>query len=144
MPRVIGDLPLVKMWGFMYDQEMKGINVHGDEAAVNVNFWLTPDDANLDQESGGLVVYDAEAPLSWSFAEYNRYETPDKIEQFLRESKAKAVTVPHRQNRAVIFDSDLFHATMPFRFKPGYENRRVNVTLLYGQRGDQQKYARRS
>jgi hypothetical protein len=33
----------------------------------------------------------------------------------------------------VIFDSTLFHATDAFRFAPGYENRRVNVTLLFGE-----------
>jgi hypothetical protein len=31
-------------------------------AAVNVNFWITPDDANLDEKSRGLVVYDVDAP----------------------------------------------------------------------------------
>jgi hypothetical protein len=42
--------------------------------------------------------------------------------------------VPYRANRAVIFDSDLFHETDVIHFKPGYENRRINVTLLYGRR----------
>ena len=31
-----------------------------------------------------------------------------------------------------MFDSDLFHATDTIRFKPGYENRRINFTVLYG------------
>jgi hypothetical protein len=31
--------------------------VHADSAAVNVNIWITDDEANLDQNSGGLVVY---------------------------------------------------------------------------------------
>ena len=44
------------------------------------------------------------------------------------------VNVPYRQNRAVIFNSDLFHATAPLDFKPGYANRRVNVTMLFGRR----------
>ena len=48
---------------------------------------------------------------------------------------ATSVTVPYRANRAVIFDSDLFHETDTIRFKDGYENRRINVTLLYGRRG---------
>jgi len=45
--------------------------------------------------------------------------------------------VPYRANRAVIFDSDLFHETDVIRFKPGYENRRINVTLLFGRRQTQ-------
>lgn len=36
---------------------MDGIRVHADVASVNLNFWVTPDDANLDPSSGGLVVY---------------------------------------------------------------------------------------
>ena len=35
---------------------------------------------------------------------------------------------------AVVFDSDLFHETDTIHFKPGYENRRINVTLLFGRR----------
>jgi hypothetical protein len=33
-----------------------------------------------------------------------------------------------------MFDSDLFHKTDTIRFKPGYRNRRINITLLYGRR----------
>ena len=42
--------------------------------------------------------------------------------------------IGYRCNRAVIFVSDQYHETEPFRFKPGYEHRRVNLTLLYGDR----------
>ena len=40
--------------------------------------------------------------------------------------------MPHRSNRAVLFNSTLFHETDTIRFKEGYENRRVNVTYLFG------------
>ena len=30
---------------------------------------------------------------------------------------------------------DLFHETDRFHFKPGYKNRRINITLLFGKRG---------
>lgn len=36
---------------------MDGITIHADSASVNLNFWVTPDEANLDPTSGGLVVY---------------------------------------------------------------------------------------
>ena len=54
--------------------------------------------------------------------------------QFLADSGASSLRIPYRCNRAAIFDSDLFHRTDDFRFRPGYANRRVNVTLLYGER----------
>ena len=99
---------------------------------MNVNFWITPDEANLDPEHGGLVVWDKAAPLDWDFDTFNRDE--DAIRDFLEKSGAQAVTIPYRANRAVIFDSDLFHQTDAIRFKPGYTDRRINVTLLYGDR----------
>jgi Tfp pilus assembly protein PilF len=124
--------PLLYMWGFKYDSQLTGINIHADEAAVNVNFWLTPDEANLDPESGGLVIWDVTAPLDWDFAKFNS-DTP-AIRDFLAKAGAKAVRVPYRANRAVIFDSDLFHETDTIRFKDGYLNRRINVTMLFGRR----------
>ena len=42
--------------------------------------------------------------------------------------------VPHRQNRCVIFNSNLFHRTATLSFKPGYRTRRINLTLLFGTR----------
>jgi hypothetical protein len=81
---------------------------------------------------GGLVIWDIAAPLDWDFSKYNNNETA--IRRFLAERGASSVTVPYRENRAVIFDSDLFHETDSTAFKNGYTNRRMNITLLYGRR----------
>jgi hypothetical protein len=97
-----------------------------------VNFWITPDEANLDPAHGGLVIWDKPAPLDWDFAKYN--VDPQTGRAFLERQGAKAITVPYRANRAVIFDSDLFHETDAIHFAPGYCNRRINLTLLYGRR----------
>ena len=132
LPQVIGDLPLAKFWAFKYDHALQGINAHADAARVNVNFWLTPDDANLDPESGGLMVWNTHVPRDWAFHAYNN--DPDGLMRRIDEIGAKPVNVPHRQNRAVLFDSDLIHATAPLNFRPGYRNRRINVTLLFGNR----------
>lgn len=134
LPRVIGQrYPLRQLWGFKNGYNLPGDSTtHADFAAVNVNFWITPDDANLDETSGGLVVYGVDAPSHWDFDMYN--SRPDVIKPFLRQQQARAITIPYRQNRAIIFNSDLFHATAELKFKPGYENRRVNVTMLYGDR----------
>jgi tetratricopeptide (TPR) repeat protein len=125
--------PLRYHWAFKYDSSLDGIGIHADEAAVNVNFWITPDAANLDPDHGGLVIWDKAAPLEWDFAKYNADE--GAAYDFLAQSGAKPITVPYRANRAVIFDSNLFHKTDIIRFAPGYENRRINIALLYGRRG---------
>ncbi|MBL8623415.1 MAG: hypothetical protein JNK64_19030 [Myxococcales bacterium] len=134
LPAVIGArYPLRQLWGFKYDHTLPAdATTHADFAAVNVNFWLTPETANLDDGSGGLIVYEADAPPEWDFHTYNG--DPALIHDYLRRQRARRVRIPYRANRAIIFNSDLFHATDAVRFRPGYVDRRVNITMLYGQR----------
>jgi len=133
LPDIFYDHPLKYMWAYKYDSDSNfgGINLHADEAAVNVNLWLTPKDANLDPNSGGLIIYTIKPPNDWDFELYNR-DTEFVYEQLLRPSGFANMTVPYRENRAVIFDSALFHTTDNFTFRKGYQNRRINLTLLYG------------
>jgi tetratricopeptide (TPR) repeat protein len=133
MPQLLGPHPLRQLWAYKYDSTLTGIGPHADEAAVNVNFWITPDSANLDPQTGGLVVWRKTAPLHWRFEDYNRH--PDKLMDWVRASGAQEQVVPYRCNRAVIFDSNLVHRTADLHFKPGYENRRINITMLFGTRG---------
>ena len=133
-PRIFQHHQLVQAWAFKHDSALRGLNMHADAAAVNVNFWITPDKANRNLDNGGLVVWDKEAPDDWDFAEYNNDKNKHKIQDFLEKSGAKPITIPHRQNRAVIFNSNLFHETDVIDFHDNYESRRINVTLLYGHR----------
>ena len=136
MPDIFKDYPLLQLWAFKYDTQLDGIDLHADIAKVNVNFWITPDDANLDPDGGGLLLWDKKAPPEWGIDEFNTSSADGqaKIRAWLDEQGAQVVKVPYRENRAVIFDSDLFHRTDALRFKPGYENRRINVTMLFGRR----------
>ena len=133
-PSIFHAHPLHYLWAYKYDSQLTGIRIHADQAAVNVNFWITPDDANLDADHGGLVVWDKSAPLDWQLTKYNGDEAASR--EFLAKAGAKPITIPYRANRAVVFDSDLFHETDKISFKEGYLNRRINVTLLYGRRND--------
>ncbi|MBX7199848.1 MAG: tetratricopeptide repeat protein [Rhodospirillaceae bacterium] len=131
-PGIIGDHRLRMLWGFKYDSALRGIEIHADQAAVNVNFWITPDEANANPASGGMVIWDVAAPQDWDARIYNGDDAAAR--EFLDRSGAKPRIVPYRANRAVIFDSDLFHKTDEIDFKDGYLNRRINLTLLYGRR----------
>lgn len=137
-PDIFRDYPLTKLWAFKYDSRLEGIAMHADEAAVNVNFWITPDSANLDPEHGGLVVWDREAPKDWDFRKYNSSApgVQEDMQAYLASHQAELLVVPYRCNRAVIFNSDLLHRTDRIEFKPGYENRRINITMLFGNRVD--------
>jgi len=131
-PTIFRDHPLMQIWAFKYGHKLQGIPLHADFAAVNVNFWITPDEANTDASSGGLIIWDKPAPPAWDFAKYNA--DPTSAKEFLEKNGAKSTTIPYRSNRGVIFDSDLFHETDSIAFAPGYCNRRINITLLYGRR----------
>jgi len=131
LPKIMKGHFLRYLWAYKYDSTLTGINTHADQAAVNVNIWLTPDDASLDPDSGGLVVFTVKPPMDWDFEKFNT-ATDFVHETLLGPSGYANKTIPHRQNRAVIFDSAFFHHTDSFKFKPGYENRRINLTLLYG------------
>ena len=61
-PKIFKNHHLTQLWAYKYDSRAseknnsyKGIQVHADDAAINVNFWITPNSANLDPSSGGLV-----------------------------------------------------------------------------------------
>ena len=141
LPLLIGARhPLRQTWAFKNTEVLPGnCSIHADFAAVNVNFWITPDDANLHPDSGGMVVYDLEAPLSWSFGQYN--ERPDLIGELIARHRPRAIRIPYRQNRAIIFNSDLFHGTEAVCFRPDYLSHRINVTMLYGDRRSDEHHA---
>lgn len=133
-PRIFKQHRLTQAWAFKHDSSRRGLNIHADAAAVNVNFWITAEEANLNPESGGLVVYDKEAPREWNFKDYNSDGNKPKILAWLKDVGAQALNIPYRANRAVVFNSDLFHETDEISFRDDYLSRRINITLLYGYR----------
>ena len=131
-PEIIKKLPLTKAWAFKCNNQMKGIKIHADFAAINVNFWITPDKANLNKNTGGLLIWDKEAPKNWNFEKYNNNHL--EIKKFLKKKKSKMKRIKYKSNRVIIFNSNLFHASDNFNFKNNYESRRINITLLYGKK----------
>ena len=132
LPAILSDHPLIDMWSYKCDPESGGRGIHADRAAVNVNFWISPDEANRRPESGGLEVFKAEAPLSRDSRHDDNQQ--DAIDRCLDEQGRDSITIPHRSNRAVIFNSSLFHKTDDCHFRGGCINRRTNITMLFGQR----------
>jgi hypothetical protein len=71
LPRIFNGTTLHTFWGYKYNNGHEdtvhlrtGIGLHADDALVNVNFWITEDEANEDGTSGGMVVYKAAPPVS--------------------------------------------------------------------------------
>tara|TARA_Y100001958_G_scaffold102574_1_gene71341 strand:- start:2999 stop:4528 length:1530 start_codon:yes stop_codon:yes gene_type:complete len=120
---------LSQAWSFKYDSKRDGIGIHADDAKVNVNFWITDDSANKDPNSGGMIVWKKMPQKNASFKDFNSLESMDKIHNEIKDTEF--VKVPYRSNRAVIFNSKLYHVTDKMDFNDNYMDRRVNVTLLY-------------
>jgi hypothetical protein len=119
---------------FKYDSTLStGTNTHADNSAVNVNLYIAPDTANLDPESGGMDIWDVTAPPGEEMRRLNGDEAWAR--DYLARAGARLTRVPHRANRALIFKSDLVHKTSDCRFAEGYLNKRINISLLFGQRG---------
>ena len=133
-PEIFKKFPLTKAWAFKCNNKMKGIKIHADFAAINVNFWITPDSANLNKNTGGLLIWDKEAPKNWDFNKYNNNHL--EIKKFLKKKKSRMKRINYKSNRVIIFNSNLFHASDNFNFKKSYESRRINITFLYGKRED--------
>ena len=134
-PGILRRHQLQYLGAFKYDSELSaGTNLHVDRSAVNVNFYIAPDEANLDPQSGGMDIWDVAVPTGEDIRRYNGDEAA--AWEFLRRSNAKMTRIAHRANRALIFKSDLFHKTSDCRFREGYLNKRINVSLLFGNLGD--------
>jgi tetratricopeptide (TPR) repeat protein len=132
LPDLVREHPLSQAWAFKSLSSQGAIAAHADDAAISVNFWVTPDEANLDSSAGGLLVCHTPPPVDWELRGYN--EDMTSIQSFLDLHADQSVIASYRENRAVIFDSRLFHRSDAPKFAPGYENHRINVTLLFGRR----------
>lgn len=131
---VLGPHRFRYLGAFKYDSELStGTNVHADASAVNVNLYITPDDANLDPDSGGMRIWNLRASDETEMRRYNGDE--EALRALLERSRAPVTVVPHRANRAVLFDSALYHRTDRCSFREGYLNKRINVSLLFGEFG---------
>jgi hypothetical protein len=127
-PELLARHALELVWAYKYAATTPGVGIHADsQGRVNVNLWLTPDQANLNPENGGLVIYDVIAPEDWDPHKY-------RIQDILPPGPCQIFRIPYRANRVVFFDSRLFHASDAFSFRAGYLNRRTNVTFLFGRR----------
>ena len=108
------------------------IVLHADDAAISLNFWVTPDIANLSPERGGLEIYTALPPADWAVTDY--YQDKILIQKFLDGQEDQKQTIPYGANRAVLFNSKLFHGSDRPNFATDYESHRINITLLFGRR----------
>jgi len=132
---LLRDHPLSQAWAFKGLKSASAIDVHADDGAISVNFWVTPNEANLKPDRGGLVVSLVPPPADWQMSDYDADQK--RIVAFLAQNPQDRLRVSYRENRAVLFESRLFHWSDMPEFAPGYENHRINLTFLYGRQRSQ-------
>ena len=76
------------------------------------------------------MVYRTPPPADWAIEAYESDQ--GRIVAFLEQSAGGKLVVPYRENRAVLFQSHLFHHSDMVEFSEGYEEHRINITLLFG------------
>ncbi len=129
-PDLLARHPLSQAWAFKGLQSSSAVDVHADDAAISVNFWITPTESNLNPERGGLAICRTRPPRDWQVRGYEADQ--ERIVAFLEQNDGDMLIVPYRENRAVLFESRLFHQSDAPSFLPTYENHRINLTFLYG------------
>lgn len=129
IPELLDKHHLNYWWSFVCQHQRPGTDIHADQSDISLNFWITPDSANLQPGGGGLDVWDVAAPADWTFDDYNRGGRD--IRDFLRQEGARQTSFAYAENRALLFRGSIFHQTAATRFAEGFENRRRNVTMLF-------------
>lgn len=124
---------LIQAWAFKGLKPASAIDVHADDGAFTVNFWITPNAANLKPDRGGLVVSLIRPPNDWGISGYDIDQK--RIFAFLEQAPGNTLSVPYKENRAVLFQSRLFHWSDAPEFASGYDNHRINLTFIYGRHG---------
>ena len=89
VPGLLGGHHLSYWWSFVCQHQRPGTDIHADQSDVSINFWITPDTANLDPQTGGMIIYDKPPPDSWNFQDYNDDERQERIYAFLAEAGAR-------------------------------------------------------
>ena len=141
--QITGDCMLTNFWSYKYDNvhslsdnRQMGILKHADAAELNLNMWLTPDSATQEPENAGMTIYNFGADTPKLLHLSQNLDSQQELTQLMFAAKTQSARIPYKQNRMVLFNSRLIHETgvpdKPMTFLPGYENRRISLTWLFG------------
>jgi|14BtaG_2_1085337.scaffolds.fasta_scaffold09375_6 hypothetical protein len=121
-----------RAWSFVYNNIGKGVPFHADPSNINVNIWVTPDSAILNNNKNGLTICSKNPPKNWNREQWNGNKD-NCIDDFLKKEEHFNTKIDYKCNRAILFDGALFHKTDDVETKDGIFNKRVSYTMLYGQ-----------
>ena len=118
--------------------------IHSDQGAVSVTLWLV-EAPEGEEAGGGMRLYQAAAPSASATGsgDVGRVDIDSSAAAYPEVSAqcraSRHDEIQHAPNRMAIFNADLYHMTLPGRAKPGFEGRRIALTLLFGTRCGEEK-----
>lgn len=152
MPKLLS-IPLKEWWIYksIYKPQQLSLGIHTDSGLVQVNFWITEENYNLNKQSGGLIIYKTqcedndESSLDWDInvangkcfiIDENGRSIEPKKHELLKNNNYDSIKIPYKENRAIIFNSSLFHTTdsKNINFANDYSGFRANLTYTFGDR----------
>ncbi len=134
VPGILANLVMVQHIAFMH-QRNNGLCPHSDTGLVTLDIWLTPDDYNLDPDTGGLLLYDVKRTSDQDIHQFNA--RPWCVEYYEQNTRGGNAKVGYRFNRAILFDARNFHASDRMRFaSDGAHTYRINYALLFDRAGE--------
>ncbi|MDF7793105.1 hypothetical protein [Pseudomonas syringae] len=127
--RSASSINLIDYWALLYSKNSDG-NTHADFGQLTLTYWLTPEEYNLDLNTGGLIIYDIKRAKNIGASEYL---AAGKVSaQYVLERTKRHVVIPYKCNRAVLFDSSHYHRTnSPYFDIARPEGMRMNITFSY-------------
>lgn len=126
---ILGGLSLVEHSAFM-NRSNDGLSIHSDNGVVTVNIYLTPDEFNLEPETGGIRLFDVKRGEDMALHEFN--SQPWCTEYFEKHTKGGAVRIGYAFNRAILFDARTLHVAERMRFAGGsVGSHRLNLALRF-------------
>ena len=131
LSRAAGGASAVAGLGFQGLESSSAVDVHADDAAISVNFWITPTSANLRPGRGGLGCLPEAPPPDW---EIKDYDSRPAAYCSIFGTKRRRITeraLSREPGRVVRIPPFPLSPTQP-SFSPRYENHRINVTFLFG------------
>ena len=137
LPEILDGLTLRTVFGYMYYQDGEAGHLHadqglvGDRRTVTLNYWLTPEEANAEPDSGGLWICDKQAPPAYFHTSDDR-EKGAILKGLIADPDTRWDYVPYAGNRAMLFQADVLHKSDWMRFKDGLDNRRISLTFIFG------------
>ena len=149
LPIIIGDERLSNFWTYKYSNVLReenvrrqaqkyGLGKHADPAKINLNMWLTPDEACTDPTRGGMTIYDIGVDSAEEYFQSQHRTFHSELNVKMKEQKTRKVNIKYKRNRMILFNSRLIHGSgvednsQDLLFKKGYRNRRISLTWLFG------------